>query len=53
MNLAALREGRLNCHGFWANYLRLLLFAAGYRLMNALRKTVLELLPVPLRGYRP
>jgi hypothetical protein len=41
----ALSSDRLSCHGFWANYLRLLLFAASYRLMYALRKTALALIP--------
>lgn len=41
----ALSSDRLSCHGFWANFLRLMWFAAAYRLMYALRKTALELAP--------
>jgi Transposase DDE domain group 1 len=38
----ALHSDRLSCHGLWANFLRLLLFVAAYRLMYALRQTVLK-----------
>jgi hypothetical protein len=41
----ALHADRLSCHGFFANFLRLLLFAAAYRLMYGLRQRALELLP--------
>lgn len=38
----ALHSDRLSCHSYWANFLRLLLFVAAYRLLFALRHHALE-----------
>ncbi len=38
----ALKAGRLSCHRFFANQFRLLLHAAAYWLLDALRKKLIE-----------
>jgi Transposase DDE domain group 1 len=40
----ALCSDRLSCHGYWVNFLRLLFFAAAYRLMYGLRAELAALL---------
>ncbi len=46
-----LHAGRLSCHRFVANFWRLLLHAAAYNLLNALRDH--DEVPHPLRGAQP